>query len=163
MAGGTVISWTPRDRVVPYALYFHKQSWSSEASSTDTTLFAELRCDVRTGVMAVEMVAPMAFQAAVAFKRPRFRRMDTERRLMKYALEQLEFSGSRPGIRDGQQRVEWKVVAPRVGDRYVCVAFTAEGLDEWRKHIDDTSVRGKLRRLFRLRSGRQPVSITRTI
>ena len=158
--GGTFVYWQPREAVVPYALYTHKQTWSTPGSDTETTLFTEMECDTRTGILAIEMIAPMTFQSAVAFKRPRWRRLNTERRLMKYALEQLDTSRSRPVIRDNRQRAEWKIVGPRVGDRFICIAFTAEGLEEWQQRLRVTSLAGKLKGMFGGRSA-EPTSITR--
>lgn len=158
--GGTFVYWQPREEIVPYALYAHKQTWSTPASDTETTMYTEMSCDTRTGILAIELIAPMTFQTAVAFKRPRWPRLNTERRMMKYALDQLETSRSRPVIRDNRQRAEWKVAGPRIGDNYVCIAFTAEGLEEWQQRLRETSFLGKLKGLFGGRSA-EPTSITR--
>jgi hypothetical protein len=146
--GGTCVYWKPREPIVPYALHLHQHTWSSPAWDTRDMLCTELRCGMRTGIIALEIAAPMLFQAAVAFRHPRWRRLTRERRLMKYALRQLDGAGSRPAIRENRQKLEWKVVGPRVGDRFICVAFTAEGLAEWRHRLKQTSLSGRLRSLF---------------
>jgi hypothetical protein len=146
--GGTCVYWKPREPIVPYALHLHQRTWSAPAWDTKDMLCTELRCRMRTGIIALEMAAPMVFQAAVAFRRPRWRRLRTERSLVKYALRQLEGAGSRPGIRENRQKLEWKVVGPRVGDRFICIAFTAEGLAEWQHRLKHTSVSGRLRSVF---------------
>jgi hypothetical protein len=68
---------------------------------------------------------------------------------MKYALAQLEVSRQRPLIRDAGTRVAWKVSSPRVGERFVCIALTAEGLAAWQQELKDTSIAGRLRRLLK--------------
>ena len=154
VSSGTCVYWRPHEPIVRYALYTHQRSWSSPAWDAKDVLWTELRCTDRTGIMAVEMIAPTAFQAAVAFKVPGWRQLGTERRLMKYALQQIDTSRSRPIIRDARQRVEWKVTAPQIGDRYICIAFTAEGLAEWQQKLKETSVKGRLRRLLGMRPPR---------
>jgi hypothetical protein len=144
----TCLYWRPREPIVRYALYAHQQSWSSPARDAQTTLYTEMRCGMRTGILALDMVAPVTVEAAVVFKHPRWRRLATERSLVKYALAQIDSAPLRPAIRDNRQRVEWRVVAPRIGDRYICIAFTAEGLADWQQRLDATSVTGRMRGLF---------------
>jgi hypothetical protein len=146
---GTLVYWEPRENPVRYAAYFHKRSWSSPGWEGKASLYTEIRCEMRTGVQTLEVVAPVRFDTALAFKRPRWRVLKTERSLVKYALTQHDsVRERRPVIRDNGQRVEWKVIGPGVGDRYICIAFTAEALEEWRQRLKNTSLMGRLRRLF---------------
>ena len=69
---------------------------------------------------------------------------------MTYALAQLETGRSRPVIRENRQRAEWRFEGPRTGDRYVCIAFTAEGLEAWRQHLRETTFGARLKRLLHL-------------
>jgi hypothetical protein len=148
-ASGTCVYWWPREPLARYALYTHQRSWSSPAWDSKEVFYTELLCHGRTGIMALEIVAPTAFQAAVGFKAPWWTRFASERRLMKHALRQIDTSRVRPIIRDARQRVEWRVVEPRAGARYICIAFSPEGLAEWQQRVAATSVSGRLRRLFR--------------
>lgn len=145
----TLVYWMPREPVVPYALYVHQHGWSAAATPVDAASFTEFRCDMRTGVVDVEIVTPGRFEAAVAFKRPRWRRLATERSLVKYALRQPEGEGNRPVIGENGTRLEWKLVGPRVGERYVCVAFRQHGVALWQRRLKEGSLMARARRLIR--------------
>jgi len=146
---GTVVYWKPREPLVPYALYVHQYSWTSPGAMSQAALFTELRCDVRTGRLAVEMAAPVMFETAVAFKRPTWPLMNTERSFVKYALSQIGSQGNRPVINPDGQRVEWKLAAPRTGSRYVCVVFGPNGVALWQQRLKETSIAGRAQRLIK--------------
>jgi hypothetical protein len=141
----------PRDPIVEYAVYTHERSWNTPADEVRDVLCTELACHGKVAVMAIEIVAPVTYEAAVAFKRPRWHWLASERQLMKHALMQLEVGRSRPTIAEPRTRISWKVSRPRNGDRFVCVAFTASGLAAWRQELADTSFGTRLRRLLRTR------------
>jgi hypothetical protein len=146
---GTLVYWTPRDPIVPYALYVHQHGWSSAGSPAEAAVFTEFRCDMRTGVVEVDIVTPGRFEEAVAFKRPRWRRLATEQSLVKYALRQRERESERPAIAENGARLEWKLVGPKVGDRYVCVAFQQHGVALWEKRLKEATLLARARRLIR--------------
>lgn len=144
-SAGTLSYWRPRDGIVRFGAYDHQYTWSAPGWDSQASLYTEIACDVRTGVQTLQIMAPLRFETAVAFKRPRWRRIASERSLIKYALARLDDNRERrPVICDNGQRVELKVIGPRVGDRYVCVAFTADGLAEWRERLEKTSLLGRL-------------------
>jgi hypothetical protein len=151
MGKHTGIYWTPREPIVKYAIYTHERSWMAPAGDVRDVLCTELVCRHKVSSMTIEILAPATYQAAVAFKRPRWHWLATERRLMKYALAQLAVGRQRPLIRDAGTRVAWKVSSPRVGERFVCIALTASGLAAWQQELTDTSLASRLRRLVRLR------------
>jgi hypothetical protein len=146
----TVVYWRPRDGIIRYASYLHQQSWSSPGWDGQASLYTEFQCEMRTGIQTLEIVAPVVFETAVAFKRPRWPRLSTERRLVKYALAQLEAPReSRPVIRDNGLRVQWRVIGPKVGERYVCIVFSAGGVAQWQQRLKETSFAARMRGLFR--------------
>ena len=152
-SGGHVrLYWAPRDPIVQYAVYTHERSWNTPADDVRDVMCTELTCESRVAVMNIEVVAPVAYETAVAFKRPRWHRLATERRLMKHALTQLEVSRSRPIIDETRTRVTWTVTRPRIGERFVCIAFTARGLKAWQQELEDHSIGGRVRRLLRVRA-----------
>lgn len=157
MGKNTRIYWTPRAPIVKYAVYTHERSWIAPADDVRDVLCTELICRHKVASMGIEILAPATYQTAVAFKRPFWHSMATERQQMKYALAQLEVSRQRPLIRDAGTRVAWTVSSPRVGERFVCIALTADGLTAWQQELKDTSIAGRLRRLVRFR-GRGPVA-----
>jgi hypothetical protein len=147
--GTIVIDWEPREKVIPNALYVHQTSWVPSGSYGQPALFTESQCDARTGILTVEISTPAAFEAAVAFRRPRWRRMHTERSLVKYALAQLQAGGQRPEITEDRRRVRWTLAGPKPGRRYVCVAFHDNGVGSWHERIKETSFVSRMRRLIR--------------
>jgi hypothetical protein len=143
---GTLSYWRPRDPLVRYAAYDHQYTWSSPGWESQASLYTEMSCDMRTGVQTLQIAAPLSFTAAVAFKRPRWPRLTSERSLIKYALARLDRAREHaPVIFEDGQRVEVTILGPRVGDRYVCIAFTADGLAEWRERLAKTSLAGRVR------------------
>ena len=144
------VYWTPRTAVVPYALYDHQLRWTSPGPTREPAIYTDLHCEVRTGVLALEIVTPAMFEAAVVFKRPRWRNLATETQLMKHALKQLESGGDKPALTESGARLEWKVSGPRIDDRYVCVAFHEGGVALWRKRLAANTFTARLKRLVRL-------------
>lgn len=144
-----VIDWSPRGRVVPYALYDHQYTWSPAGLHAQPAFCSEFRCEMRTGTFVLEILAPAPFEAAVVFERPRWPRLNTERRLMKYALKQLEGEVDRAATVE-QGRVEWKILEPRIGARYICVAFQFNGIALWQDRLKRESLVGRVRQLIGL-------------
>lgn len=143
-----VVDWEPRERVIPYALYEHQHSWFPGLAIGQPALCTEFCCETRTGTFVLEIVAEGGFDAAVAFERPRWRPLRTERSLIKYALRQLESGGERPTIAPNGRLVEWKVLGPKMGARYICVAFHQNGVALWQDTLKKASIGGRMRQLF---------------
>jgi hypothetical protein len=146
-----VVYWRPRGPITKYALYVHQDTWIPPTPYQNAAIFTEYRCEGKTGTFATEIVTPLAFETAVAFKRPRWPRLTNQRALVKYALKCLgneaETEAERPSITDNGKRVEWRVVGPKPGDRYVCVAFHRHGLADWEERLRDATVLGRAKKL----------------
>lgn len=142
-----VIDWRPTSAVTRYALYEHEYSWFPAASQLQPALYTEYICDAKTGHFLCELITPQAFEAAVIFERPRWPLLNTERRVMRYALKQIEAGGGRPSICDNGQRIEWRIAGPTIGKRYMCVAFHQNGLLLWNDNLQKNSLGGLVRRL----------------
>ena len=110
-------------------------------------MFTEYVCERRTGHFLCELLTPQAFEAAVVFERPRWPLLNTERRVMRYALKQIEAGAGRPSICDNGQRIEWRIAEPKIGTRYMCVAFHQNGLLLWNDNLQKNSIAGMVRRL----------------
>lgn len=144
-----VIYWRPRVPITKYALYVHQDTWIPSTPYQQAAIFTEYRCEGKTGAYATEIVTPLAFETAVAFKRPRWLRLTNQRALAKYAmkcLEEMVPGTERPAITNNSKRVEWRIVGPKPGDRYVCVAFHQHGLADWQERLKD-SIIGRAKRL----------------
>jgi len=143
-----VIDWKPKNDVVPYALYDHQYSWLPPGSHSQPALCSEFRCEKRTGTYVFEMITPQEFEAAVAFPRPGWAHMRSERTLIKYALKQLEAGVQGPTIAENGQRAEWRIVGPRLGHRYVCVVFHRHGVALWQDQLKKGTLRHKIHELM---------------
>ncbi len=84
-----VIDWMPAAAVSRYTLYEHEYSWFPAGSQLQPALFTEYVCDAKTGHFVCELMTPEVFEAAVVFERPRWPSLNTERRVMQYALKQI--------------------------------------------------------------------------
>ena len=149
-ADAAFVYWTPRVPVVPYALYPHSIRWVAPGPTREPAIYTDVHCEVRTGVLGVEIVTPAMFEAAVVFKRPRWRRLTTEASLMKHALKQLESGGEKPSILENGARLQWTANGPRMNERYVCVAFHEGGVELWQKRLAAGTFTARMRRLIRL-------------
>jgi hypothetical protein len=146
---GTRIYWKPRGSILRYASYVHQYGWRLPRSFERPALFTEFTADVRTGFATVEVLAPVSIEMAIGFKRPRWRRMHTERSLVKHAFSpNVERQGA---IMNEHTRVTWQLQSPKVGSRCVCVMFSAAGLSDWERRLEETSLRGRVKRLIRSR------------
>ena len=142
-----VIDWMPKSAVTRYALYEHEYSWFPQASQLQPALLADYMCQSKTGNFLCEVITPQSFEAAVVFERPRWPFLNSERRLMEYALKQIEAGGGTPTIADNGQRIEWRIAGPKIGAHYMCVAFHQNGMLLWSDTIQKTSFAGRIRRL----------------
>lgn len=144
-----LVRWRPRSLIIPYGIYMHEYVWHPPGTYGGPALYTEIPCDMRTGMLVFEMLTPGTFQTAIVFRRPRWPRLTTERSLVKYALRRLDAAGERPVITDAGKRLEWKLAGPKVGDRYICVAFHANGVAQWQERLRATSFVGRLRHFLR--------------
>lgn len=142
-----VIDWMPKSAVTRYGMYEHEYSWFPAGTQLQPALFTEYLCATRTGHFLCEWITPQAFEAAVVFERPRWPLLNTERRVMQYALKQIEAGGGRPRICDNGQRIEWRIAEPKIGARYMCVAFHQNGMLLWNDNLQKHSLAGRVRRL----------------
>jgi hypothetical protein len=149
-AEAAYVYWTPRGAVTPYAVYDHQLRWTSPGPTREPAIYTDIHCETRTGILAVELVTPAMFEAAVVFKRPRWRSLATEQSLMKHALKQLESGGAKPSLTEKGSRLLWHVPGPRINERYVCVAFHEGGVALWQKRLAATSFTARLKRLVKL-------------
>jgi hypothetical protein len=145
----TRVSWRPRAAVTPYALYSHEFSWDATGAYGDPAVYAEVTCELRTGVLVLEMLTPGMFETAIVFKRPRWPRLTSDRSIIKYAISQLDQKNERPVIADYGKRLQWRIMAPQVGDNYICVAFHQYGVAQAQDRLKETSLMGRLRALIR--------------
>jgi hypothetical protein len=142
-----VMDWMPKSPITRYGLYEHEYSWFPAGSQLQPAVLADYRCERRTGHFLCELITPQAFEAAVVFERPRWPLLNTERRVVRYALKQIEAGGGRPSIVDNGQRIEWRIAEPKIGARFMCVAFHTNGLLLWNDTLQKNSLAGRMRRL----------------
>jgi len=144
-----LVRWRPKTPIIPYGIYMHEYVWNPPGTQQGAALYTEIRSEMRTGLLVLEMLTPGTFETAVVFRRPRWPRLASERRLIKYALRQLDAAAERPRITDGGKRLEWKRPGPKAGECYICVAFHAYGVAQWQERLKATSFVGRLRQFLR--------------
>ncbi len=146
----TLVAWRPRDVITPYALYTHQYSWRPAGSYAQPAQYTELACEMKTGALVLEMITPAMFETAVVFRRPRWRRLSSERRIIEHALRALDSNeGERPVITEQGRRLMWKLIGPQPGERYICVVFHAHGVAQWQDRLKAMSLMGRLRQILR--------------
>src|SRR5438093_2186555 len=138
--GRQIISWLPREPIVLNALYEHQYGWRPSARFDDTAMCVEYDCNMRTGILTIELAAARKFDAAVLFERPRWPLRLTERQIVRTALERLKAPEPAPRIVNEGTRVIGEVDAPRVGGRYLLVAFGPCGIADCEEWLLRTSV-----------------------
>jgi hypothetical protein len=143
------IAWMPKEPIIRYALLRHEDSWIHPASHKCAAVAAHYRCDMKTGMFAIEFVTPGLFETGVAFRRPRWRRLRSERSLIKYAMAQLHAPNpAHPHLDGGGKRATWRIDGPRRGDGFVFVLFHEHGVVEWERRLREGSLAGRMRRFF---------------
>ena len=123
---------------------------AADGPTREAAISVDITCEHRTGVLGIQAVTPAAFESAVVFKRPRWRELRTEHSLMKEALRQLESGAEKPAVFENGTRVAWYLERPKIGERYIFVAFHEGGVKLWKQRLAATTFGAKLRRLIRL-------------
>jgi hypothetical protein len=130
------IVWLPREPVGLNTLYEHQHGWRPSATFDDPAVCIEYDCNMPTGAFTIELASAVQFEAAVLFKRPRWPRRLTGRHIVSAALQQLKMPGPAPQISPDGTMMVGELHAPRVGDRYLLVAFRRCGVadcEQWLK------------------------------
>jgi hypothetical protein len=146
--GRLAVSWLPREPVTRYALYEHQNGWSPAAAFDASTVCVEYECDMRTGSFSIELVGPTPFDTAVLFKRPHWPHRLSERHFVRAALKRLKARDSLPRITDDGTRIRGEVRGPRVGERYLMVAFRRGGVADCEEWLQQTSLIGRVERVL---------------
>jgi hypothetical protein len=134
------IAWLPREPVGLNTLYEHQHGWQPSATFDDPAVCIEYDCNMPTGTLTIELASAMQFEAAVLFKRPRWPRRLTGRHIVSAALQQLKMPGPAPQISADGAMMVGEIHAPRVGDRYLLVAFRRRGVADCEKWLKRSSI-----------------------
>ena len=146
-SGSVTLYWWPRDPVALYTLYEHENGWAPTATFDRAALCHEFLCDMRTGAFTIECLGPMPFETAVVFRQPRWLRPPTERAVVSHALKLLKTAPEAPRILDEGRRIACDIRAPKVGERYLFVAFLKCGIADCERWLDETSILNRARRI----------------
>ena len=134
------VCWLPREPIVLNALYEHQHGWRPSAAFADPAVCVEYDCNMKTGIFTIELESSGAFDAAVLFERPRWSLRFDERRMIRTALERLKTPGGEPQITKDGTCVIADVQAPRLGGRYLLVAFRRCGVADCEQWLVRTSL-----------------------
>jgi hypothetical protein len=138
--GRQIVSWLPREPIVLNALYQHQYGWRPSTRFDDTAMCVEYDCNMRTGVLTIELAATRKFDAAVLFERPRWPLRLRERHIVRAALQRLKAPEPAPRIVNEGTRIIGEIEAPRVGGRYLLVAFGPCGIADCEEWLARTSL-----------------------
>jgi hypothetical protein len=144
------INWMPKQPITRYALYRHDDTWTHPESHKRSAIAAHFDCRMKVGAFSIEFITPGTFEAGVMFRRPRWRRLRTERALMKYALARMRAEGAATPRLDeaaGGRRAVFEIPGPRIGERFMFVLFHAQGVVDWDRRLHESSIRGRLQKL----------------
>jgi hypothetical protein len=144
--GRLEISWVPRDPIILNALYEHQNGWRPSVVFDDPAVCVEYDCNMPTGIFTIEIASSTQFDAAVLFKPPRWPLRLTERHVVRAALQQLKAPGPTPQVSQDGAYVIGEVQAPRIGDRYLLVAFRHCGVADCEQWLMQTSLLGRCQR-----------------
>jgi hypothetical protein len=136
----------PRDPIVLNALYEHQYGWRPSARFDDAAICVEYECNMRTGIFTIELASARNLDAAVLFERPRWPPRLTERHIIRTALQRLNAPGSTARIVNEGTRIVGEVEAPRVGGRYLFVAFRPCGIADCEEWLAKTSLLNRCQR-----------------
>jgi hypothetical protein len=145
-AGRVTVRWRPTEPIIPFALYVHRNDWIPAGSADGPALCIDYRCDMRTGVFVVELAGATPFETVVAFKRPRWPRLSSDRQVVRYALDCLNAHANLARLAEDGTRAECEIRNPKVGDQYLLVAFRRFGVVDMEEWLRQTSMMGRLRR-----------------
>jgi hypothetical protein len=151
-----VIAWMPKQPITRYALYQHVDTWNHPESHERAAIAAHFDCREKVGTFTIEFITPGTFEAGVMFRRPRWRRLRTERALIKYALAQMRVDGAiKPRLDEtaSGRRAIFEISGPRIGECFLFVLFHAHGVVEWERRLYESSLRGRLEKLVPSRRG----------
>jgi len=138
--GRLEIAWLPREPVILNALYEHQHGWQPSETFNDPAVCIEYDCNMPTGIFTIELTSATQFDAAVLFKRPRWPRRLTGRHIISAALQHLKTPGPTPQISPDGAFVAGEIHAPRVGDRYLLVAFRRCGVEDCEAWLRRSSI-----------------------
>lgn len=146
--GRLMLYWWPREAVSLYTLYDHEHAWRPTTTFDAPALCLEHTCDMRTGVFSFEWLAPVRFDAAVVFRRPRWPGRLSERVAIELALRRLREGRALPRMLDDGRRVACEIRGANAGERYLFVAFRQFGVADCERWLQETSVLGRVQRAF---------------
>ena len=104
-------------------------------------------CEKRTGHFLCELITPQVFEAAVVFERPRWPRLNTERRVMRYALKKIEAGAGRPASATTASESNGESPSRKSAPVTCAFAFHQNGLLLWNDNLQKNPLAGWVRRL----------------
>jgi hypothetical protein len=139
------IFWRPKKPIYPYTEYVHQDSWIPSVLLKPPADYIEYHCDVKTGIYKATVHSPVDIERAVAFKRPRWKLLNNDFRLVKYSLAATNRGCPQPNVSAEKKELSWEIINPTAGEDYVLVFFYQGGIEYWRSQISHKKLINKLK------------------
>ena len=143
--GSVTIFWQPRDPIIPFTEYVHRDEWTPPVPYDQPACYTEYHCVYKTGYFQTVVRAPFMIESAIVFKRPSFRRLRSDNDFMRFAIRKRHRSWGTWQIQKDGHGLLWTIVNPHVNKSYVCVFFKVGGKHYWEKRLSEASVWNNLR------------------
>lgn len=144
------IFWAPKKRIYPFEPFEHTYEWVAMTSHTDLGNYKTTMIDLNTGYHESVVKTPYPIEYVMAFKKPRWKKLKTERDIYDYAFRCKNRACPQPQIINSHS-FRWEIHIPQLGAKYFCVFFREGGVDYWQRRIQETR---KFSRVLALLGGR---------
>lgn len=132
---GISIFWRPKSPIRPFVPYTHSDAWSPPVRYDQPAGFSSFVCTENVGEVDIRLDLPFDVEHVYLFRRPRWKKLNTDDSYMRYALKNADFRWGSADILSNRRVLTWRMYNPPVGRTYDCVFFEKGGLMYWRKRL----------------------------
>ena len=133
------IFWSPKKKIYPFEACEHSYEWVAKTSHADPGNYKTTIIDLDTGYHESIVKIPYPIEYFFAFKKPRWRRLRTEKHIYKYAFQCKAPDCPQPKSID-PYCFRWEIHSPELGSTYFCVFFREGGVEYWKKKIHESNI-----------------------
>lgn len=129
------VFWRPKSPIRPFIPYVHDDAWSPPVRYDQPAAFSSFICTEEVGEVNVRLELPFDVEYVCLFRRPRWKKLDSDSAYIRYALRSSDFRWGSAEILSNQRTIAWRMYNPPVGRTYDCVFFEPDGLAYWRQRL----------------------------
>lgn len=142
------IQWRPKQTIVPFTEYTHVEEYVPPFSYDAPAFYTEYHCLFETGEFAALIKSPSSLEHAVAFRRPRLRKLGNDRCFMEYVLRANNIRYGSFDFSEDRKSASWTMTNPQPGYSYIAVFFRSGGVSDWQAILSRESTGARIRRRF---------------